>query len=344
MNEITPTDLQPRENPGNGWYIIEAAGEHPGVATLGGERVEYVQQLTPDVLAAIAAAGVPDEGLLIDRDHFSRDPEKTSEALGWVRELALCGCNLAARIEWTSLGYPLIEGKVYRHFSTVYPSTPEEMRSGRVTPRRLMGLALTNVPNNAAGQPAITNRFLPPTPGSENQHEPTAHTTNMYSPELLAALGLAEGATPDEVLTTVKDLKARLADAEAATAAAVNAEAEAAIAAEEEKAQVALTEEEKEEVKEELITNRRHGMRYLTLLCNDKRRRQEKNTASPARRYGDTSRQPGSIITSRRAVDEQESAIHNRAHEICRATADAGKPIDYYTARERARRELGSKQ
>ena len=122
MKEISTADLQPATAPGDGWYIIEAAGEHATRV----EEQELVQQLTPEALAAVAAAGVPAEGLPIDRDHLSLDSDNSTEAMGWVRELAMCGGNLAARIEWTSLGLPLIEGRVYKHFSTVYPAPSAE--------------------------------------------------------------------------------------------------------------------------------------------------------------------------------------------------------------------------
>lgn len=112
MKEITRKDLNNPETPGDGWYIIEAAGQHP--------HGEIMQNLTPEVLARVAAAGVPPEGVPVDKDHMSLQQDKTTEAMGWVRELALCEGNLAARIEWTPPGLALVQGKVYKHFSTVF--------------------------------------------------------------------------------------------------------------------------------------------------------------------------------------------------------------------------------
>lgn len=66
------------------------------------------------VLERIAAAGVPPEGLLVDKDHFSLDDDHPSEAMGWLRELALCEGDLAGYIQWTSVGLPLIKGRVWR--------------------------------------------------------------------------------------------------------------------------------------------------------------------------------------------------------------------------------------
>ncbi len=323
MKTITETDLQPATTPGDGWYIIEAAGEH----TTRVEDAELTQRLTPEVLAAVAAAGVPAEGLPIDRDHLSLDSDNSTEAMGWVRELALCGGNLAARIEWTSLGLPLITGRVYKHFSTVYPPpTAEQLASGTYVPRKLIGLALTNQPNNKTGQPPITNRELP-TPTT------TTDTPTMYSPELLATLGLAEGATDEEVLAAVQALKEQAEVANTAAQNAEAAEAEAVINAAEKENGVELSAEEKEEAKEQIITNRKHGLKYVGLLCRDKRA--VTNSATGARRYAGKA-----PLANRTTPTDPEQAIANRAQQLCDEARAAGKPLGYFTAVEKARAEL----
>ena len=78
MKQISKEDLQPATTPGDGWFIIESAGQH---ATRRGE-VEFTQKLSPEVLAGIVEAGVPSEGLPIDRDHLSLDARNSTEALG----------------------------------------------------------------------------------------------------------------------------------------------------------------------------------------------------------------------------------------------------------------------
>ena len=85
---IAAADLQPLDAPGDGWYIIEAAGEFPTVVRVGDEKLTVTQRLTTEALERVAEAGVPPEGLLIDRDHLSRDNDKPTEAMGWGRELA----------------------------------------------------------------------------------------------------------------------------------------------------------------------------------------------------------------------------------------------------------------
>lgn len=339
--EITEKDVQPWDHPGDGWFIIEAAGEHP---TLVGPDKKHlkrvVQELTPDVLAAIADAGVPEEGLFIDKDHRTvYDEDAPTEALGWLRELALCGGNLAGRIEWSCIGQPLIAGRAYKHFSTVYPyPTAAELQSGRMKPTHLIGLALTNKPNNKTGQPPITNRELPE---PDNQNKPT-HTT-MDNPELLALLGLPEGATEEDVLNAVRDLK-KSVDASA------EAEAEALVNSEEKEQEAELTNEEKEECKEEIIANREHGLRYTRYMCIANRAtRQEAGQkaaaaaapTSPAmRRYA--GKTPAIANAARDNAARQELDLHRRAAAICREVKSRGQSIAYHTALERARSEAAS--
>ena len=409
MKTIAEADLQPATAPGDGWYIIEAAGEHATRV----EDEELVQQLTPEVLAAVAAAGVPAEGLPIDRDHLSLDAENSTEAMGWVRELAMCGGNLAARIEWTTLGLPLITGRVYKHFSTVYPApTAEQLAAGVYEPVQLIGLALTNQPNNRAGQPPITNhlRFTnddlqiadngepalageseasaaataralgAATPASDSaclgeaegrRREPnsinrksylvnrksedfsegkvpegTENTTTteqeptMYSPELLATLGLAEGATDEAVLAAVQALKEQAEVANTAARNAEAAEAEAVINAAEKENGVELSPEEKEEAKEQIITNRAHGLKYVGLLCRDKRPAAATSGSGVASPVSNSRRYAGKTpLANRTPPADPEQAIANRAQQLCDEARAAGRPIGYFTAVEKARAE-----
>lgn len=218
MKEISPNELNSPEKPGDGWYIIESAGQHP--------HGEIMQNLTPEVLARVAAAGVPAEGLPVDKDHLSYQEDKTTEAMGWVRELAMCAGNLAARIEWTPPGLALVQGKVYKHFSTVYPGAAEGCTM--YEPERLIGLALTNQPNNAAGQPPITNshaNIFQPKQGAEAKTQTNTQTKTM-NPTILAKLGLAEGATDEEIIAAIDSLRAQVAEAQNAAADAAAAEAD----------------------------------------------------------------------------------------------------------------------
>lgn len=334
---IAPADLQPLDNPGDGWYIIEAAGEFPTVAAVDDDKVTVTQRLTPEVLERVAEAGVPPEGLLIDRDHLSRDNDNPTEAMGWVRELGMCEGNLAAKIEWTSIGHELISGKVYKHFSTVYPIEEDEVRAGVVEPKQLLELALTNRPNNAVGQPPITNRETPLPPGNPAPAEPNEQTQpNMtYPNELLALLGLADGATDDEVLAAVQALK-QGADA------AAEAEAESVVNSTEAEEGAVLNEEEKKECKEEVLANRAHGLKYTRLLCQNKAliNRQTAQTAG-VRKYAGNGKMP--VIANRKTADEAERAVTNRAQEIISQARTAGRKVNYWTAVAQARNEVATR-
>lgn len=377
MKTIERNELNSPDAPGDGWYIIEAGGEHPTEKRLeNGESIAFVQRCTPEALARVVEAGVPPEGVPVDKDHLSLQAEHSTEAMGWVRELALCGGDLAARIEWTPPGLELVRGKVYKHFSTVYPSPGEEaLRSGSIEPECLIGLALTNQPNNAAGQPPIANsseaavqvgsrklevgseNSAPPAPSSilqtsnfkpqtstipfsplqgaeEKKQTDKQDTTMQYNPELLAVLGLPETATDDEVLAAVRALK------EGADAAAA-AEADTLINSEEEKEGVTLDEEEKEDVKEQLLTNRAHGERYLTALCRSKRPAGSAKTEP--RRYAGSGKMP-TIANRKTAAEEKEMAIANRARQICKEAAARGHRKNIWTAAAEARMEAEGKR
>lgn len=371
MKQISKEDLQPATTPGDGWFIIEAAGQH---ATRRGE-LEFTQNLTPEVLAGIVEAGVPAEGLPIDRDHLSLDARNSTEALGWLRELAMCGGNLAGRIEWTPLGLPLIQGKVYKHFSTVYPPPGEQLAGGEYTPERLIGLALTNQPNNKEGQPPITNsrervgevrgtndevRMENSAPAAQeweedeagylwpkedfsegevpegSKNKTTEKEPTMYSPELLSALGLPEGATEADVLAAVQKLKQSAEVANAAVKKAEAAEAEAVINAAEKENGVELSDEEKEEAKQHIITNRAHGLKYVGLLCRDKR----PAAAAAEQPVANTRRYAGKMpLVNRCTPGDGEKAIANRAQQLCDEARAAGKHLGYFTAVEMARTE-----
>lgn len=356
--------------PADGWYIIEAAGDHPkDISLTDGSRVEIMQHLTPAVLARVVEAGVPPEGLFIDKDHLSHNLGCTTEAMGWVRELAMCRGDMAARIEWSSVGMELVSGRVYKHFSTEYtPPNTREIAAGEMEPGFLIGLALTNKPNNWRGQPPITNSaerhasfdpgacagytmedaaemgllkkdkpedFTPPTHGAEAEPQTQNNTQTMqYNPELLALLGLADGATDEEVLTAVRALK------EGADAAA-EAEAEALVNSEEAKEGVELSEEEKKECREEVVTNRARGIRYTSMLCQNKRLSKAPAAGAVTNRYAGAGRTPA--LTNRKSPQAAEQVICNRANEIIAERARNGQKMSWWTAVSQARLEEPNK-
>lgn len=332
MKQISKNELQSHQNtPGDGWYIIEAAGQHPAVSKKG---YDYIQNLTPEVLGAIAEAGVPEEGIFVDVEHESLDGGSTA-ARGWVKELALCEGDLAARIEWTPEGLPLVRGKVYKHFSTVYFIPPVEKDGVLIEPQKLEGLTLTNQPNNEEGQEPISNRKkTSPCVQGNNQ---TQYDNNM-NPELLKAMSLPENATEEEAIARAQEMAQELADLRAAADKAADAEADALINSEAAQAGVELTEEEKKEVKDEIVSNRKHGLRFLEVLCNSKKKPAATETTA-TRRY--PSKSAAEIAANRKPAESLSKRICDRAAEICANSKKAGKHMGFWEAESIAARELG---
>jgi hypothetical protein len=163
---ITIFNREDFKHPEDGWYQLEAFGEHlnrvAGViqvidSTGGASMVEKFN--------AAAAAGKLPQGreMLIDHEHFKDDAGKETIAYGWLQELQLRADGIYGRIRWTATGQTAVDGGEYRFFSTEY--VPKDLVSlggdpPRVRPMRLDGISLTNQPNNKAGKP-ITNRAGP---------------------------------------------------------------------------------------------------------------------------------------------------------------------------------------
>ena len=323
MKTITLEDLEPMEQPGDGWYHIERWGEHPQTSQ---EGQAYVQVIDDDAVRAIVEAGVPEEGLLTDVEHVSVLGERDTRAYGWIRELAALptaeGLQLCARIEWTPLGRPLVKDRIYKHFSTVYSvELCADLGGGRLRPLQLVGLALTNQPNNP-GQRPITNSQAAPINDNKTQN------TNMEELKKIAAkLGLPEDATLDQVLATLDALMA--AEQEAA-----DAEAETLLNSEDLKD---LTDEEKKDLKEELIANRNLGMKMLKLLTN----RKGGGASSAAPKYARPGFRPDTKATRGAAnmSADRGRLLANRAKEIQIKERQAGRPCSFWKAKNLAKQQ-----
>lgn len=331
MKTIEKTDLVPMDAPGDGWYHIESNEEHPAQR----EGGEIVQVLDNEAMQAIVAAGVPEEGIPIDADHrgvpgVAEVPD--TAAAGWVRELALFddgagNMQLAGRIEWTPPGLELVAGRVYKHFSTVYRVDDEELAEGlggnRYRPLVLLGLALTNNPNNRMGQRPITNGLPSNLPTATGVVEKTTKNENQDMNELediKKALGLAPEATAADCVAAIESIKGE-------AAAAADSEAETLLNSE---GLSDLPEEEKKEIKEGLVTNR--GLAMMTIRAY-KERKQQAAAAEPQARYAKTG-------TPRTGAKSTGSTIINRAKEIQKAERAAGRTCSFWKAHGMAKTEL----
>jgi hypothetical protein len=141
------------------WIHVTPAGEyaHAGAGVVQVIDAESLKAITEDFTAKAAVENFP--GLLVDFDHFSMDTDKPSEAAGWITALRADGQGLWAKVRWTSKGREAVEGGEYRLVSPVFPkpSLCEDLGEGRIRPRQLQSVALTNEPNIKGAKP-LTNR------------------------------------------------------------------------------------------------------------------------------------------------------------------------------------------
>jgi hypothetical protein len=193
---MNPPILNPEfQHPADGWYQVEALGNHPHRAA------GVVQVIDAEAARSIvdrfntdAAAGQLRHGheMLIDHEHFSDQPDQETRAYGWLQELQNRADGIYGRLRWTGTGQAAVDGGDYRFFSTEYdpqdlmavdvnpPPAKNKNPAKLVRPLRLAGLTLTNM-NNNRGQKPITNRSGPGVPPvqtqSENPGNPSATPT-----------------------------------------------------------------------------------------------------------------------------------------------------------------------
>ena len=214
------------QHPTDGWYQIEAKGQHPN-------RAAGVVQVIDDAAAETivnrfnedATKGALRHGneMLIDHEHFSDQQDQESRAYGWLQQLQNRDDGIYGRIRWTATGKPAVDGGDYRFFSTEYApgdltilnseSGKRKAETTHVRPLRLAGLTLTNM-NNNRGQKPITNRdnfasaVAPAANQNQNPKKPTMKT-------IATKLGLAAEASEDAILAAVTTLQNRVTSAEA---------------------------------------------------------------------------------------------------------------------------------
>jgi phage I-like protein len=156
--------------PADGYYQVVPKGRHPitisnaQAALFRNSKVAvsedpdgflYVIQVIDDAAcqaimnAFNAAKARPDfAGLLIDRDHFSDDPDQTSEAFGWIEELQNREDGIYMKPRWTPEGERKVREGAFRFPSPVFqPYNCEALSNSEIRPLVLTKAALTNEPN-----------------------------------------------------------------------------------------------------------------------------------------------------------------------------------------------------
>jgi hypothetical protein len=160
----------------DGWAQVCPLGEfpHAGAGVTQVVDAEACAAMATDFVGRAAEPNFP--GVLVDFDHFSMDAGKPSEAAGWVGALEARDDGLWATIRWTDAGLAAVTGGRYRLVSPVFPepSACEDLGGGRIRPRQLVSVALTNEPNIKGGKP-IANRCPEPDGHGQAQTDTDGH-------------------------------------------------------------------------------------------------------------------------------------------------------------------------
>ena len=160
-------------------------------------------------------------GILVDREHFSLDLGKPSDAMAWAQGIREDADGLWTRWEFTPPGKEAWENKVLVSRSPVM--TLEHLGGKRFRPVALESVAMTNTPHFDLS--VIAAR------AADGQTQQGDNTMK----RLLALLGLAEDATEDQACEAAQALidakTAAEQNAATATAAARDTKCEAFIAA-----------------------------------------------------------------------------------------------------------------
>lgn len=202
--------------PADGWIQLAPFGEvrapvEQPDGKAGPEIVQVFNRATAERLATTfnrLAAGPNFAGVLIDFDHFSCDQEKSSEAAGWIEQLAVRDDGLWGKCRWSDTGEAALKGGRYRLFSPVLGFTPRKYSPGeRVEPTALLRGALTNDPR-IKGMLPISNRDGLPAAAAQPQPE------SKPMKDLNKALGLVDEAPEASALAALTLIKNRATDAE----------------------------------------------------------------------------------------------------------------------------------
>lgn len=201
--EFDPTD----------WFQLVPKGQFP-IARKEGDKVRtYVQVVDDRAVEKIVGAFInrrasnPAFRILIDFEHFSHDPEKSSAAACWVTDMQARADGVWAKGEWSDEGAAAIKNRRYRYLSPVwFPRQIERIDSTRVRPIEVNDAGLTNKPNLGAALQPFWNR--------EDFHgrEAITENSNQGNPmkdRLILLCGLAATATDDQIVAAVEAFKNR---------------------------------------------------------------------------------------------------------------------------------------
>lgn len=196
--------------PHDGWVQILQHGDFPN------EAAGIVQHVDDEAFNRIVANFREDKrapnwpGMLVDKDHFSHQGDKPSEAAAWIDDLDVRPDGLWAHWRLTDTGLKAVTGGDYRLLSPVlsgferYDGAPSEkhLRPTRLGAANGAAVALTNDPNIKNMAP-VSNRKA-----AGAVSKPQTQERNMNHTEMLkGVLGVAADATDELIDKAYKALQ-----------------------------------------------------------------------------------------------------------------------------------------
>ena len=147
----------------DGWAHITPCGEfpHAGAGVVQVIDRTACDRITADFNGRKSVSNFP--GALVDFDHFSLDTGQSSEAAGWISDLESRDTGLWARVRWSSdADLASVQGGRFCLMSPAFPPPPqcEDPGGGKIRPRILVSVALTNEPNIKGGRPLANRQVI----------------------------------------------------------------------------------------------------------------------------------------------------------------------------------------
>lgn len=201
------------------FHTVPPLGEYPGGNVChNGERVKNaVIVIDREAYDRILSAFKSEQektgfhGLLVDREHFSLDSDKPSDAMAWAKDIREDDDGLWTRWDFTPPGQAAWDDKVLVSRSPVM--ILERIAGNRFRPVALESIAMTNTPHFDLSTLAAAR-------AAEEQETAADHAAQTQGDppmkKLLALLGLPETATEDEAVAAAQVIidRASAADAE----------------------------------------------------------------------------------------------------------------------------------
>ena len=191
-----------------GEYPAGGTIEAPEGEEIGDDPVIIFDQAAVDAIVAEFNSHKGEEGwpgILVDREHFSLDYEKPSDAMAWALDIRVAeDGSIWTKWEFTKPGLAAWEDKQLVSRSPVLELDTED--NVHFHPVRLESIGMTNTPHFKDLSTLAAAKSAGVKQENNNKGE------IQMDKDILSALGLAEGASKDDVLAAIKAAECRKAD------------------------------------------------------------------------------------------------------------------------------------